>query len=242
MKSDSEQTEAVVIISAEAEWEATRELYPECRWDVTPFGQYFRTKQTVSSTGSLVFLQGGWGKISAAASAQYAIDRWAPGALVNLGTCGGFDGKVEREAVILVEKTIVYDIADKMGDPADCIDACMTSIDLSWLEDPYPHSVLRTTMLSADRDLDPDEVNQLHATYGAVVGDWESGAIAWVAERNAVKCLILRGVSDLVGAEGGEAYDGNREVFVRNAREILRRLVLQLPAWLECIADRGARG
>ena len=38
--------------------------------------------------------------------------------------------------------------------------------------------------------------------------DWESGAIAWVAARNQTRCLILRGVTDLVGEAGDEAYDG----------------------------------
>ncbi|RPI83169.1 MAG: hypothetical protein EHM41_16570 [Chloroflexi bacterium] len=45
------------------------------------------------------------GKISAAASTQYIIDRWNPDLLINLGTCGGFEGCIERGAVVLVEKT-----------------------------------------------------------------------------------------------------------------------------------------
>jgi hypothetical protein len=42
----------------------------------------------------------------------------------------------------------------------------------------------------------------------------------------------LRGVTDLVGADGGEAYDGNLHVFEEGATRILRQLVLALPAWL----------
>ena len=61
---------------------------------------------------------------------------------------------------------------------------------------------------------------------------WESGAIAWVARRNAVRCLILRGVTDLVGAEGGEAYHGNIQIFHDNAAVIMRRLIESLPGWL----------
>ena len=54
-----------------------------------------------------------------------------------------------------------------------------------------------------------------------------------MAKRNGVRLLILRGVSDLVGSEGGEAYDGGIQVFHENARKILSRLVDALPAWLE---------
>jgi hypothetical protein len=41
----------------------------------------------------------------------------------------------------------------------------------------------------------------------------------------------LRGVTDLVGASGGEAY-GNYHVFDENARTIMGQLVKALPAWL----------
>ena len=74
--------------------------------------------------------------------------------------------------------------------------------------------------------------------YSAVAADWESGAIAWVAQRNKTHCLILRGVSDLVGADGGEAY-GNLELFQDRTRTIMSRLLEQLPGWLrESSPDR----
>ena len=44
----------------------------------------------------IVFFQGGWGKISAAASTQHVIDRWHPALIINLGTCGGFKGHIEK--------------------------------------------------------------------------------------------------------------------------------------------------
>ena len=43
--------------------------------------------------------------------------------------------------------------------------------------------------------------------------------------------LILRGVSDLVGAEGGEAY-GAPGAFEAGARPVMAELLSQLPFWL----------
>lgn len=81
----------------------------------------------------------------------------------------------------------------------------------------------------------------LKARFGAVAGDWESGAIAWVATRNGVRCLILRGVSDLVGGGCGDAYGGNVQVYVDGAAAVMRSLIEHLPAWLaNCYA--GADG
>jgi len=76
------------------------------------------------------------------------------------------------------------------------------------------------------------DIPQLKTKYGAVAADWESGAIAWVAAHNNTRCLILRGVTDLVGSDRGEAYDGNIHVFVEGAREVMTRLIQAMPSWL----------
>jgi len=77
-----------------------------------------------------------------------------------------------------------------------------------------------------------EDIPGLKARYGAVAADWESGAIAWVTRRNDTRCLILRGVSDLVGEDGGEAYEGGIAVFYEGTGDVMGRLLEQLPAWL----------
>jgi adenosylhomocysteine nucleosidase len=219
---------SLVLVSANAEWRAVKELLTPSGLLPTPFGESFEVRGTI-------FFHGGWGKISAAATAQYVIDTYRPGLLVNLGTCGGFDGRVERGTLILVERTIVYDILEQMSpDPQEAIVHYSTRLDLSWLAGPYPHPVQRGLLVSADRDIVKEDISMLVERYGAVAADWESGAIAWVAQRNGLRCLILRGVSDLVGGEGGEAY-GNIEIFHRNTRAVMKTLIGQLPDWLACV-------
>jgi adenosylhomocysteine nucleosidase len=79
--------------------------------------------------------------------------------------------------------------------------------------------------------------------YNAVAADWESGAIAWVAQRNGVRCLILRGVSDLVNPATGEAY-GNYDLFSQRTKEIMRKLLEWIPLWRDAIdkVEQGYRG
>jgi len=217
----------VVVISADGEWGAIPGLFPDAEYHDSPYGPWF----TVDIAGEqVVFFHGGWAKIPAAASAQYAISTWHPELLVNLGTCGGFMGDVERDTVIMVDRAIVYDIINQIGDTDQVIAKFTTEIDLGWVSEP-PMPVTRATIVSGDRDLRPEDIPLLRERYGARVGDWESGAIAWVCRRNGTRLLILRGVSDLVGASGGEAY-GNRVVWVEAAERIITRLVASLPGWL----------
>jgi len=222
-------TEALILVSANAEWQALRRILSPTTIETSPLGEYFPTPDGL-------FFHGGWGKIAAAASAQYALDRFAPRLLVNLGTCGGFAGRVATGTILLVEQTLVYDIYEQMGDPEQAIADFTTRLDLSWLPEPLPFPARRSLLVSADRDLRAEDIPLLAGKYGAVAADWESGAIAWVAARNRVRCLILRAVSDLVGEGGGEAY-GDLALFQERTLEVMRMLIGQLPGW--CAAAAG---
>jgi adenosylhomocysteine nucleosidase len=218
----------VVIISADAEWLVIKPLFSEAAIQRSPVGEWF---DATLGGWSVRFLHGGWGKISAAATTQYAIDHFSPDLLVNLGTCGGFQGRIEQGTIILVEKTIVYDILEQMTDPDEAIERYSTQLDLGWLPRVNPSPVSRGLLVSADRDILVEDIATLIQKYDAVAADWESGAIAWVAKKNAIKLLILRGVSDLVGEEESEAY-GDYELYIQRTREIMKRLIEQLPKWL----------
>lgn len=230
---ENAETRVVVVISANTEWRTVSRHVPAADTFTSPFGAGLVTDiATAAGTERVIFLHGGWGKIAAAASTQYAIDRWAPELLVNLGTCGGFAGDVERETIILAERTLVYDIVEQMGDQKAALAHYATDLDLSWLTPPSPCPVRRSLLISGDRDLIPNEIPQLRTQFGAVAGDWESGAIAYVAARNQTRCLILRGVTDLVGDSGGEAYGDGMQFFRTSAERVMRRLVHTLPDWI----------
>jgi adenosylhomocysteine nucleosidase len=225
----------VITISANSEWQALLPHFPQGEIQSSPLGEWFIDPfSTIDSERQKIFFHGGWGKIAAAASTQYIIDRWNPCLLVNLGTCGGVAGQIELGEIVLVERTLVYDIVEQMGDADAAIAAYSTQIDLSWLPNSLPHPVRRSLLISGDRDLIVDELPQLKEKFQAIAGDWESGAIAWVAARNGVRCLILRGVSDLVGKDGDDTY-GRLDLFHLGARRVMDQLLEQLPDWLGAV-------
>ena len=67
-----------------------------------------------------------------------------------------------------------------------------------------------------------------------MAADWESASLAWVAQRNHARLLILRAVSDLVGQQGGEVYD-QFEDYKARAKLIMKKLIEQLPGWLKSV-------
>jgi adenosylhomocysteine nucleosidase len=219
-----------VLISAIAEWNAVKPLFPNAKLRRFPFGECF---DILMQDEHISFFHSGWGKIASAGSMQYVIDKYAPDLIVNLGTCGGFEGAVQRGEVILVEKTFVYDILELM-ETYDISPFYASGLDLGWLPEPYPFPVRRGTLASADSDLLPEKMPLLKAK-GAIAADWESAALAWVAQKNDARLLILRAVSDVVGEQGSDAY-GGMDVFRARSRDIMKQLFDQLPGWLKTIS------
>jgi adenosylhomocysteine nucleosidase len=110
--SAQERARVVVLISANAEWRPTKDILKPTRVERSPYGEVF----THAVAGEpVVFLHGGWGKTAAAASTEYAISRWRPDLLINLGTCGGVAGRVERYQRLLVTRTVIHDIQESDG-------------------------------------------------------------------------------------------------------------------------------
>jgi adenosylhomocysteine nucleosidase len=221
----------VVIISADGEWQAIPKIFPEAEFKKSPYGEWTQRK---FNGESVILFHGFYGKIASAASTQYVIDRWNPDFILNFGTCGGFRGEIERDDIVLVEKAVVYDIISQIGSTEKAIKYFSSDIDISWLKEPYPIPVHKGTIVSGDRDIQPEDIPLLKEKYGAKVGDWESGSISFVCRHNKVKLVILRGVSDLVDSDGGDAY-GERVVWVEAAEKIIRRLIDSLSGWISIL-------
>lgn len=221
----------VVLISADGEWKAVKALLTALTVRQTSLGEVVEANL---QGRPVLLLHGGWGRTAAAASTQYAIDCLHPDLLVNIGTCGGFEGRIETGTVILVERTVIYDIVEQMTDPEEAIRHYASELDLGWLPRVAPSEVVRGLLVSGDRDIIPNDIPMLVRRFGAVAADWESGAIAWVAAKNGKRLLILRGVSDLVGAGGGEAY-GAYDLFESRTLGVMQHLLEVLPKWLDAI-------
>ena len=213
----------VVLISAEAEWRSFKKHVPQKKYTKTPFGE--QCALTLESQ-DYQFVQGGWGKISASASTQYVIDTLQPDLIVNLGTCGGFEGYSKHDQTIIATKTVVYDIVEKMGDPLEAIMAYTTAIDTELLQH-VPENAQKGILVSADRDVVSEDLQYL-AQHQAVAADWESGAIAWTAKRNNVPAIIARGVSDMISEHEAEAFN-NLVAFEQGTERVMKRLLAQLP-------------
>lgn len=136
-----------VLVSADAEWRVVKPLLATEVIKTSPYGEYFFANV---DRERVLFFQGGWGKVAAAGSTQYVIDHFHPARLINLGTCGGVEGRIKCFDVVAPEKVVIYDIEEAMGDSKQAIAGYSTSLPLPAR---LPVPVVKATMYSADRDL-----------------------------------------------------------------------------------------
>lgn len=220
-------TDVCVIISAGEEWRTVKPHFPLAEPFPTPYGEALTG---IIADQQVTFLHTGWGKVASAGGTQYAIDRWSPRLLINLGTCGGVEGLVSVNDVILAQKTVIYDIIEGMSSYQAAIEQYSAQANLDWLGNNLPFPVKRLTLHSADRDIRPIDVAGILKDFGAVAADWESGAFAWVCARNGVDWLVLRAVTDLVSAGEAEALD-NVDLWRQRTGQVMGSLLKSLP-WL----------
>ena len=228
------RTRFVVLISADGEWQAVLHHTLPSIQHPTPYGNWF--SQNIVHF-SVIFMHAGWGKVSTAGACQFAIDAFQPQLMVNLGTCGGLEGLAELGEILCVSETAFYDIFEGMADYAQAIEFYSSKADLSWLPEELPEHTYRARLVSADQDIQPRAYERLTQEFGAVAADWESAAFAWVAKRNGIPWLILRGVSDLVSPTKAETA-GNLSLWQARTDQIMEDLLNQLPWYLVRFVER----
>jgi adenosylhomocysteine nucleosidase len=214
-----------IQICSELEWKSTKAILKIDRGKLQsqPFGEYFNYR--VNQHRSIIYHSGAT-KTRAAAACQFAIDTWHPEVVINLGTCGGVSKNVKILDIILVKKTFQYDVIQGFGNPSVRFERGLkATLDISWVDLSRISERLRIGMIaSADQDLCSKCQRKLQKE-GALAADWESASIAKVCELNRIKCLILRGVSD-IPEKGRESEEDIQERDYReNTRIIMNDLL-----------------
>jgi nucleoside phosphorylase len=214
-----------IQICSELEWRSTKSILKIGRDQLRkqPYGEYFNYR--VGQHRSTIYHSGAT-KTRAAAACQFAIDAWHPDAVINLGTCAGVSKNVRKLGIILANKTFQYDVTQKFGNPSARFERGLeTILNMSWVDlTTVSKKLYIGTIVSADQDLCPKCRRELQKE-DALVADWESASIAKICELNRIKCLILRGVSDIPEKRRESKEDIQERDYKKNTRIIMTDLL-----------------
>ena len=213
-----------IQICSEVEWRSTKSILKISLGQLMmhTYGMYCNNR--VCQHRSIIYHSGAT-KTRAAAACQFAIDTWHPDAVINLGTCAGVSKNVRKLDIILAGKTFKYDVIPRFGSTSVRFKKDLkTNLRISCVDLSRISERLRIgTIVSADQDLCPKYRRKLQKE-GALAADWESASIAKVCELNRIKCLILRGVSDIPEKRRESKEDIQERDYKKNTRIIMKNL------------------
>lgn len=197
-----------------------------------PYGEYFEHR--FHNKDAVIYFSGAT-KTRSSGACQYAIDNWEPELLFVAGTSGGVGESLKKLDIVIADKTVQYDVIVKFGAEIEFFYSPMiTPIDNGWINfEGISEKLHKGLVATADMDMSYENIHELRKE-GVLVADWESGAIAKIAELNGVKCCILRGVSDIPQSIEINDTENQGNDYVKNTPLIMEKLLkIVIPEILE---------
>ena len=171
---------------------------------------------------TVVATTAGMGTVNAAAATQHLISKYAPQAVVFSGIAGGLNPKLHINDVVIgkclryldTDTALIAESAPgleefvstpALADVAAAVLAEHGFVDVSLdvaAAEKDPKQFLCGTIATGDRFVTGDAMRNAAATHADCV-EMEGAAIAHIAAKNGVDCLVLRAISD----NCDEAYD-----------------------------------
>lgn len=155
----------------------------------------------------------GCGEIYAAAATQALLTKYDVEMIVNFGVCGGLTSDMAAKSVVVVEKVVHYDFdisqvddvpaAQYPGHEDVFLYATSELVKEAIAAEPALEAVI---CASADKFVGAAaEKTALNERFGAKICEMEAAGIVLTAERAGVPVLLIKAVSDSVGA-GADEY------------------------------------
>jgi len=182
-------------------------------------GNAFRTEQVCGRTVYCAEMKGheiyammsGYGEIDAAAATQLLILWSGCEIILNFGVTGALEPSLKVEDLFVVSRACHYDYDVSPIDPVkkhqyaeypdEFIPLDSGLVRLARAKMP----ILReATVASGDRFVDQKADKEALRALGCQICDMEIAAIARICERNRVKCLSIKCISDTYDGDGGE--------------------------------------
>lgn len=170
-------------------------------------------------------------KVNAAAAAQILIDNFGVTAVINAGTAGGMDDKVEILDTIISTQAVYHDVEGAvlteyfpwMPDEYFYTDKKMLEAARAVnISRSYPHNIYFGRTVTGEVFITDDGRDRINAKYSPLSVDMETGAIAHVCYMNNIPFIAVRTITDTAKHSG----EDNFRINCKQASEISKSFTL----------------
>ena len=224
-----------IIAAMEEEMEALGDLM-ESRETVRRAGLDFYRGEMAGQRAVVVC--SGIGKVNAAMAAQLMIDLFRAEKLINTGVAGGLDPALCVGDIVLSTDALQYDVdVTAFGYPRGQIprmevyafptDETLRKLTVSLSKELLPpETVHQGRIVSGDAFVSEKErKEELFRVFQGSCVEMEGAAIAQVAYKNRIPCLILRSISDNADGSAAGDYDRFKQEAIHRTVKILTALM-----------------
>lgn len=218
----------------------TEEMEP-LRAALQPKEIYHNKVVHIEQAGNLLLLQSGIGKANAAAATALLLQLFAPAALINIGSAGGFAQDLHFGDVVVATELLYSDVE------ATCFNyrpGQVPQMPPTYPADPELLALAQETaalpefagiirfgqVLTSDSFMsDSSLADRLRQTFPqALAADMEAAAAAQIAYTFDTPFLNLRSISDIAGQKAAQSFDDNLDLAANRAVHFCRLLLDRL--------------
>lgn len=184
----------------------------------------------------VVLLRSGIGKVNAAMSTTLLIDHYAPSAIINTGSAGGFHTDLEVGDIVISSSVCHHDVdvtpfgyqhGQLPGLPAcflpdeSLVNKAQAAIEALG-EVAHKHGLIAT----GDRFMHcPDDVSSTREKFPEMIAcEMEAAAVAQVCYQFKLPFVVIRALSDIAGKDNAVTFDA----FLTQAADHSTRVVLEM--------------
>ena len=187
-----------------------------------------------------VLVKCGVGKVNAARTTQILIDNYKIGCIINIGSAGSINDKLEIGDIVIGEKVIQHDFditafGHEKGYITDVGKIFKSDIELvniienisNKIKEQEGFNIKRGIIATGDIFCTSIEMkNKIRSKFEADCVEMEGGAIAQVCSLDKIPFIIIRAISDKPNGKNAQDFNEFLELATKRYAQIIKNLIL----------------
>ena len=181
---------------------------------------------------NVVVVKSNVGKVNSARSSQMLIDKFNPSLVINVGTAGSVDNRLEIGDVVVANTLVQYDFdvtpfGRKLGEIENVGESIKVKENLLSLFDGMDVTI--GCIASGDKFIvNNEEKNNIRNIFNALCVEMEGASIAQVCYLNNVPFLVIRSITDKLDGSSKVDFEEFLESSSKKASNILKEILKKI--------------
>ena len=173
-------------------------------------------------------------KVNAAITAQLLIDRYKVDAIINAGTCGGMDQKLEIFDTVITERSVYHDVDPEILTEAhpfmasEYFTADATLLTAAKKTAEKIDRIFFGTIVTGEQFITDATKPQIQKQFSPLSVDMETAAVAHVCYVNQIPFLAVRTLTDHADQSGETDFQNNCITSAARSKEVVCALIQNL--------------